>query len=383
MRGVAAERRRHLRRRRLRETQLLRAQPPLVLVVQDLEQAGDTTGVDDRDEHEALVAVAAEYGHLGRVGQRVTDVDHRRARPRRAPARPAGGAPAPRRPSRAEVVAGGVPHRQDLEPPVRAHGGDHAAPGVEQARRRGARARSRTSGRVRVADQQAAAGQAVELPLAGEARREVVAPAEEVGELVDVLLLDAPVSARGPAARQEPGVRPAADGVGRHAEPLRGALDAEVHRCSYDGSAGCRPTPGSGRARRRRPRARPRRAPRRAPGARPGRPPAAAGSVAVRVTPAPAGSAATSSPAPSAGLACRRRAVRRRRRRRSRRRPRRRRPRRRAPRTPSRRPAPSTRRARRAPARARHAAARPRRGPAAACRRPRRCAAAPRTGARS
>ena len=57
----------------------------------------------------------------------------------------------------------------------------------------------------------------LQLALARQAGGQVVAPADEMRELVDVLLLDAPVTAGGARARQEPGRGPATDGVRRHA----------------------------------------------------------------------------------------------------------------------------------------------------------------------
>ncbi len=69
----------------------------------------------------------------------------------------------------------------------------------------------------------------LELALAGEAGGEVVAAADEGGELLDVLLLDAPMPARGARAGKEAGRGPAPDGVRRHAEPAGRVLHAQVH----------------------------------------------------------------------------------------------------------------------------------------------------------
>ena len=71
--------------------------------------------------------------------------------------------------------------------------------------------------------------QGLELALARQPRGEVVAAPDQVRELVDVLLLDAPVPAGGARAGQEARGRPAADGVGRDAEAARGELDAQIH----------------------------------------------------------------------------------------------------------------------------------------------------------
>ena len=71
--------------------------------------------------------------------------------------------------------------------------------------------------------------QHVDLTLAGELRGEVVAAADGLGEVVDVVLVDAPVAAGRARARQEAGRRPAADGDRGDAEPPRRLLHAQEH----------------------------------------------------------------------------------------------------------------------------------------------------------
>jgi hypothetical protein len=64
----------------------------------------------------------------------------------------------------------------------------------------------------------------------------MVAPPNEMGELGDVFLLDAPVPAGGAGAGQEAGGRPAADGMRRHAEAASGQLYAQVHGQTVPGN---------------------------------------------------------------------------------------------------------------------------------------------------
>src|SRR5450759_2283334 len=65
--------------------------------------------------------------------------------------------------------------------------------------------------------------------LAGQLGGQVVAVADGLGEVVDVVLVDAPVAAGGARAGEETGRGPAADRDRRHTEPPRGLLDAQKH----------------------------------------------------------------------------------------------------------------------------------------------------------
>jgi hypothetical protein len=69
----------------------------------------------------------------------------------------------------------------------------------------------------------------VDLALAGQLGGQVVAVADGLGEVVDVVLVDAAVAAGGARAEEEAGRGPAADRDRRHTEPPRGLLDSQKH----------------------------------------------------------------------------------------------------------------------------------------------------------
>ena len=227
--GGVVDRHGRLRRDGVGEPHLLAAELALALVVEDLDEADALALMHHRQDEQALVAVAAHDGDLGRVGVRVAHVDGDALVVLDRP--PRHGELAQRvlhrvRLAVAAVVVlgahgdragGGLVVRDDAQ--VRVHQGGHLLGDLAQQR-----------GGVELAgDGDGGGDQGLELALAGQPRGEVVAAADEVRQLVDVLLLDAPVAPGGARAGEEARRRPAADGVGRDAEAPRRELHAQIH----------------------------------------------------------------------------------------------------------------------------------------------------------
>ena len=211
------------------QPQLLAGETSLAHVVEDLEQADRAVPVDEGDEQERLVAVAAHDGGLGGIGAGVADVDdgellllHEPRREREVLERvrlPVGQAVT------VAIEVGQYTHGPGSLVVV----GDGAEMAVEDGRRAAGDLGEQLAEVEAARQGDRGLDQRLDLALARQAGGQVIAVADDVGDLVDVFLLDTSMPARRARARQKPRGGPATDGVGRDAEAAGRELHAQIH----------------------------------------------------------------------------------------------------------------------------------------------------------